>query len=64
MNTVQKIRRMREISTLSKVQQARVRDAQVRIVKLRKESTMLLRSIPKEDCELYAEKLARYACAS
>lgn len=64
MNTIQKIKRMREISALSKVQQVRRRDAERRLVWLRRESETLLKSIPKKDCALYAEKIARYICAS
>lgn len=64
MNTVQKIRRMKEISRLSKVQKLRIKDAEKRIMGLRRESMKLLDSMPNKDVQLYAEKITRYACAS
>jgi len=64
MTTVQKIRRMQEISILHKRHDSQAQSAFKKMVKLRQESIKLLRSISKKDCALYAEKIAKYVCAS
>jgi hypothetical protein len=62
MTTIKKIARLRTISILHGKQHARIANAEQRIKAFHKESEKLLRSIPKKDCVLYAEKIAKYVC--
>ena len=63
MNTVQKIARLRTLSILHEKQRTRIKNAESRINGFHQEQEKLLRSIPKGDCSLYAEKIAKYICA-
>jgi len=62
MTTVQKIARIRTLSILHTKQMLRVGNAEKRMAAFRHEQIKLLRSIPKGDCVLYAEKIAKYIC--
>lgn len=61
--TKQKLARLLVISTLCKQQRRRIGNANERIAEFHSETVKLIRSIPASDLEIYAEKIAKYACA-